>query len=128
VKSKLTEAEWQIMNTLWDHYPATARDVLERLPNEVDWAYTTLKTLLSRMVSKGLVSERKRGNTSIYEPDISRTKARWQAVSSVMDQAFEGAVEPMLHFLLAENKLSQKERRELARMLDSDTEGTKEPK
>ena len=54
---KLTQAEWQVMNALWERYPATARDIAERLPASVKWAYTTIKTLLTRLLEKGAVSE-----------------------------------------------------------------------
>ena len=57
---KLTESEWQIMNALWQGHPATAREVAERLPNEVSWAYTTIKTMLTRLAAKNAVSEEKR--------------------------------------------------------------------
>ena len=46
---KLTEAEWQIMNALWQKHPATARNIMERLDRRVNWAYTTVKTLLTRL-------------------------------------------------------------------------------
>ena len=65
---KLTETEWQIMNVLWERYPTTARGIAERLPAEVEWAYTTIKTLLARLVEKGALKENKKGNTSLYEP------------------------------------------------------------
>jgi BlaI family penicillinase repressor len=68
---KLSEAEWQIMNALWKRSPATARDLIEYLPKDTNWAYTTIKTMLSRLLSKHAVSERKRGNTSVYEPLLS---------------------------------------------------------
>jgi len=61
---KLTEAEWQIMNALWKQYPATAREVIERIPVETGWADTTVKTMLSRLVAKKVVAEVKRSNTS----------------------------------------------------------------
>ena len=73
---KLSESEWQIMNALWSGHPATARDLAERFPDEVTWAYTTIKTMLSRLVAKGAVAESKRGNTSVYEPLVSRRRAR----------------------------------------------------
>ncbi|MDA2930716.1 BlaI/MecI/CopY family transcriptional regulator, partial [Acidobacteria bacterium AH-259-O06] len=34
-------------------YPASARDVLEALEGEKSWAYTTVKTILNRLVEKG---------------------------------------------------------------------------
>ena len=99
---KLTEAEWLVMNALWDKYPATARDIAERLPAEVNWAYTTIKTMLSRLVEKKAVRESKQGNRSVYEPRLSRRKAQIRAVRSLADVAFDGAFGPLMHFLVEE--------------------------
>lgn len=117
---RLTEPEWLIMKALWEDHPATAREVAERLPDEVAWAYTTLKTMLARLATKGAVAESKRGNTSVYEPLVSRRKARRSALSSLLNQAFDGAVAPMLHFLVNERKLSDRQRRELIRVLEEE--------
>jgi BlaI family penicillinase repressor len=117
---KLTESEWQIMNALWERHPATARELSERLPEGVNWAYTTIKTMLTRLVAKEAVSERKRANTSVYEPLVSRDRARHSAVRSLLDQAFDGAVEPMLDFLADDRKLSEKQRRQLLRLLQEE--------
>ena len=102
---KLTEAEWLIMNALWDEHPATARDIAARLPAEVNWAYTTIKTMLTRLVEKKVVTERKRGNTSVYEPVLSRQRAQRSALRTLADVAFDGAFGPLMHFLAEEEKL-----------------------
>ena len=117
---KLTESEWQIMNALWERHPATARELSERLPEEVNWAYTTIKTMLTRLAAKKAVSERKRANTSVYEPLVSQDNARRSAVHSLLDQAFDGAVEPMLDFLADDRKLTEKQRRQLLRLLQEE--------
>ena len=117
---KLTEMEWQIMNALWSRYPATARDLTEYLPEDNQWAYTTIKTMLTRLVAKNAVSERKRGNTSVYEPLVSRKKARSSALRSLLNQAFDGSVEPLMHFLVEDKKLSEKERKTLAEILQNE--------
>ncbi len=119
---KLTEAEWQIMNALWQEHPATARQIMDRLPVGVKWAYTTIKTMLTRLVEKNAVSEAKQGNTSLYEPLVSQQKARLSAFRSLLDQAFDGAVGPLVHFLAEEKQLSAKERKELRRILESEAE------
>jgi len=121
---KLSDAEWQIMNALWAGHPATARQVAGRLPSGVTWAYTTIKTMLTRLVEKKAVSERKQGNTSIYEPLLSRQKARRRALRMLADQAFDGAFGPLMHFLLEDQKLPAKQRQELLRTLSRD-EGKK---
>lgn len=117
---RLTAAEWQIMNALWKRYPATAREIAENLAGETQWAYTTIKTLLARLAAKNAVSEQKRGNTSVYEPLVSLKKARRTALRTFLNQAFDGAVEPLLNFLVEERKLTDKQRGELAKILQNE--------
>jgi BlaI family penicillinase repressor len=119
---KLTEAEWQIMNALWQKHPATAREIMARLGGRVNWAYTTIKTMLTRLAEKDAVSEVKEGNTSVYEPLVSQQKARLSAFRSLLDQAFDGAVGPLVHFLAEEKQLTAKEKKELREILESEAE------
>ena len=119
---KLTEAEWQIMNALWQKHPATAREIMDRLPAGVNWAYTTIKTLLTRLLEKKAVSEIKQGNTSVYDPLVSQQKARLNAFRSLLDQAFDGAIGPLVHFLAEEKQLTAQEKEELARILESEAQ------
>ncbi|HPG41259.1 MAG TPA: BlaI/MecI/CopY family transcriptional regulator [bacterium] len=116
---KLSDAEWQIMNALWKKHPATARELMEQMPADNDWAYTTVKTMLTRLISKDAVSEHKRGNTSVYEPLVSQQKARSSALKSLFEKALDGALEPVMHYLVEERKLSEKERRKLIQILEA---------
>ena len=122
---KLTRAEWQLMNALWQKHPATAREISENLPGGTDWAYTTVKTMLSRLAAKGAVSERKEGNAAVYEPLITSRKARLVALKSLAEEAFDGAFGALVHFLLEEEKLSPAERKKLAKLLDDAAKGDK---
>ena len=114
---KLTEAEWQIMNALWENWPATARQIADRLPNNINWAYTTIKTMLTRLADKKAVKETKNGNVGYYEPILSRQNAQRTALKSLANQAFDGAFGPLMHFLLEDEKLSAKQRAELLQVL-----------
>ena len=125
---KLTNAEWQIMNALWKKHPATAREVMDRLPPGVKWAYTTIKTMLTRLAEKQAVHETKQGNISLYDPLLSQRKARSSAFRSLLDQAFDGAMGPLVHFLAEERQLTPKQRRELVRLLQEESKGKGETK
>ena len=114
---KLTEAEWQIMNTLWEDWPATGRQIADRLPENVNWAYTTIKTMLTRLADKQAVKETKKGSIGIYEPILTRQNARRNALKSLANQAFDGAFGPLMHFLLEDQNLSAKQRQELLQAL-----------
>jgi len=115
---KLTETEWQIMNCLWERHPATARGIAERLPERIKWAYTTIRTLLARLAQKGAVREYKEGNTSLYEPLLTRDNARRSALKTLVNQAFDGAFGPLLHFLVNDQSLSPQQRKELTQALE----------
>ena len=117
---KLTDAEWQLMNALWKKHPATARQIETQLPGEVNWAYTTIKTMLSRLVGKRAINERKQGKTSVYEPVITQDKAQRSAFRSLVDQVFEGAMGPLVHCLVEEKQLSAGQRRTLIKILEQE--------
>lgn len=114
---KFSDAEWQIMNALWKRHPATAREIIDQIPGEVRWAYTTVKTMLTRLAAKGAVSEQKRGRISVYEPCMEQDQARKKAVRHLFDKVLDGAAAPLMHFLIEERKISEKEREALIRML-----------
>ena len=105
------------MNVLWEHHPASAREILNELEDETGWAYTTVKTLLARLVEKRLAVAEMRGNTSFYEPAISRHRARRSALRSLIDRAFDGTFGTLIHHLVDVEKLSAADRRELRRLL-----------
>ena len=115
---KLTEPEWQLMNALWKRYPATARDIIEFMSGETTWAYTTVKTMLTRLVKKGAIAESKRGSISVYEPLMTQKAARKNAIKNLFDKVLGGTFEPVMHYLIEENQISARERRQLIKMLE----------
>lgn len=120
---KLTNSEWQLMNSLWERHPATARGIAERLPEDIKWAYTTIRTLLARLVAKGAVHEYKEGNTSLYEPILTRENARHSALKTLVNQAFDGAYGPLMHFLVNDRRLTRAQREALSEILEDQSDG-----
>ena len=116
---KLTEPEWLVMNGLWDKHPATVKDIVAQLSGKASWAYTTVKTMLDRLTDKKAVRKKKQGITGFYEPILTRQQARRAALRIVLDHAFDGAFGPMMHFLVDDEKLSDKQRQELIDILAS---------
>jgi BlaI family transcriptional regulator, penicillinase repressor len=114
---KLSDAEWQIMNALWKKNPATTREIIDAMDDGGRWAYTTVKTMLTRLAAKRAVAETKRGNTGYYVPLVDQRNARRSALRTVFDRVLDGTAAPLMSFLLEERKLSRKEREELIRML-----------
>jgi BlaI family penicillinase repressor len=120
---RLSDAEWTVMQAVWNRAPASARDVLDEVGEETGWAYTTVKTLLTRLVEKGALSEDRQANVNIYEPRITRNEARGSALRSLLDRAFDGTFGSLFQHLITEERLSSRDVETLERMLqeiDSD--------
>ena len=105
------------MRALWAEAPATARDVLDRVAGEVDWAYTTVKTVLTRLQDKQAVASERRGKTDWFRPLVSKEKATRTAFRSLLDRAFDGTIGGLLHHLAKDEKLNKRDREELRRTL-----------
>ncbi|MBL9148994.1 MAG: BlaI/MecI/CopY family transcriptional regulator [Phycisphaerae bacterium] len=121
---RLSDAEWTVMTAVWavaaEQDVVTARDVHARIGDSAEWAYTTVRTLLARLVEKGALTESKRGNQCTYVARISREDARSTAVRSLVERAFEGTLGSLLQHLVAKERLSKRDRAKLLELLDAD--------
>ncbi|HUR27975.1 MAG TPA: BlaI/MecI/CopY family transcriptional regulator [Planctomycetota bacterium] len=108
-----SDAEWKVLNVLWRKNPANARELLLLLREE-GWAYTTLKTMLTRMEAKGFVRTQMRGNTCFYKPATLQRAMQRDAVRTLIERVFEGAAGPLLAHLAEDEQLSAAERKKLA--------------
>ena len=113
----LSGAEWKVMDALWEGAPASWREVVERLRGRTGWAYTTVQTLLSRLVEKGAARQRKGEAGNLYEAAFTRAVARRSAVRTLLDRAFDGAFGNLLHHLAEEEPLSPADRERLQAMV-----------
>ncbi|MCC6509563.1 MAG: BlaI/MecI/CopY family transcriptional regulator, partial [Pirellulaceae bacterium] len=48
--AELTRAEWTLMQALWQQGRASATELQKLLDTQQGWAYSTVKTMLDRMV------------------------------------------------------------------------------
>lgn len=67
---RLGALEAQVMDALWDHGPATVREVIEHLPS--DPAYTTIATVLANLDRKHLITITRRNRSTWYAARMSR--------------------------------------------------------
>ena len=124
---RLSELEWEILKPLWDNGPMAARDIYERVSEEHDWAYKTVKTMLARLVKKGALVYDQIGNSYLYRPAFDREEMTGAATRSFVRRVFDGALNPFVaHFAEhASPEELQAIRAELARIEEERTRGSK---
>lgn len=105
--STITEAELTILKALWDDGPATVRELLERLGN--DWAYTTVQTLVGRLVDKGHVRADRRDLAHVFVATTARDELAVRQVTEVASSLLDGAVAPLVLRLVEQGRFSAEE-------------------
>ena len=105
----LSEVQVAIMNVAWDQGEATVSEVWKELSRGRRVARNTVQTLMVRLEEKGWLRHRVEGNTFFYRPTVERSRALRQMVKRLVDTAFAGSVEGLVHALLDGRGVSREE-------------------
>ena len=124
---KISDAEWQVMNVLWDEAPAASGEIVERLADSSDWQPKTIKTLLGRLVKKGFVTYDEDGPRYLYRPAIRRSEVIRHESRSFLDRVFRGDGASLLTHFAKEVELTDDEASALRRLLEASTEDSSSP-
>ena len=106
---ELTGSEWAIIKAVWDDEPCTAPAIQEKLFAETRWTYSTARTLMDRMVVKGLLRAEKPGKMTSYRSAVTREQAQRGELLYTLKHAFNGALTPMVQCLLDSQDLNDEE-------------------
>jgi predicted transcriptional regulator len=87
------------LKTLWVLEEGNVSDVRRVVSASRPLAYTTIMTVLDRLVRKGIIERRKVGRAFVYAPRASRDAMRRIAVRELVDGFFDGSEEQLLAFL-----------------------------
>ena len=114
---KISPAEWEVLNVLWDQAPASAAGIFAALESGKNWHPKTVNTFLTRLVEKKIVRVRREGRSNVYAPAKSREQCIRAEGESFLRRVFRGASGPMLLHFVERADLSAEEIRELERLL-----------
>jgi BlaI family penicillinase repressor len=114
---QLTEGEWAIMRALWDCQPCAAPTVQEALQKTRNWSYSTVRTIMDRMVAKGLLTAEKIRNLTLYRAVVTPGQAQHAEVVGALQRAFNGATAPMVQCLLDADDISVEELAQLEKLI-----------
>ena len=121
----LTQAEWRIIRTVWNHEPCVAPTVQEKLFKQTRWSNSTVRTMMDRMVAKGLLSAERAKNATFYRAAITRQQAQRSELLYALKLAFNGALTPMVQCLIEARDLSLSDLQELEKLIKARKKGAK---
>ena len=113
---KITGSELEVMKLLWhaeDALPVT--EIREKLQRSKGWEPATIKTLISRLVSKGVVRQEKR-NVYFYSPIITEKEYSAWATGDLITRLYNGKAKALVAALVSSDGLTQADLDELRQM------------
>ena len=105
----IAEAEWIIMKVVWENEACAAGTVQEILEESKGWTYGTIKSTMDRMVEKGFLKVERIRYLQLFRSCISEVEAKRIEFRKMLRRAFDGALTPMMQFLIENDELSEQE-------------------
>ena len=105
----LTNAEWNVMECLWERSPRTAMEAVHHLKKSVGWAKSTTLTMLRRMTEKGLINCEDDGRAKHYSPAVERGFAASRETQDFLNRVYKGSVSIMMSAMTSRDELSKEE-------------------
>jgi predicted transcriptional regulator len=117
----LTTQELEIMKVIWPLGQATVREVYAALRERRTIAYTTVQTMMNILETKGHLRKQPGNKAHIYAPVRPQQAVVRTMVRDFVNRVFDGSARPLLVHLLKEKGLTERERRELQRLLEEES-------
>ena len=116
---KLTNAEEEIMQILWNLKAGFVKDVIDRMPDPKP-PYNTVSTVIRVLEKKQFISHKQYGNTYEYFPIVSKNEYAGVHFSDILSNYFSNSFPKMAAFFARENNLSMKELEEIIRLTEQE--------
>ena len=115
---RIGEGELVVMEALWADSPLTASEVAERIPPERGWSDRTVKTMLARLLAKGVLAHEEDARRYLYRPLVERADYVQAESQGLLDRLFEGQLTPLISHFAQYRKLKPEELAKLKRLID----------
>jgi BlaI family penicillinase repressor len=123
VKVGLTDAEWQIIQLLWEHAPLTISQIEKTLKDKTGWSKHTVISLLKRMMSKGTVRAEDDGRVKLFWPVPGKEDVYAEETQSFLKRLYNGKIGLMLSAMVDKEDLADSEIDELMEILQKSKGG-----
>lgn len=115
---QISDAEWRVMHEIWVAEPVTSSRIHDRLREKTNWSAGTIKTLLHRLVEKGILEFQRKGNRYLYRSKFTEAQCVQQVSDQLLHTVFQGQPMPMLEYLVHTARLSGTEISSLRELLN----------
>jgi BlaI family penicillinase repressor len=115
----ISESEWEIMKILWNNKNITLKQITNSLKH-THWSYTTIRTLVNRLLEKGIIDADKTSASAFkYFPIALESECKQFEMKNFLSRVFNGSASMMITALVKDGNLSKKEIENLKSIIEN---------
>ena len=115
----LPDAELSVLQALWDHGPATIRQLTDAIyPQGTDAHYSTVQKLLDRLEAKGCITRNRTSWAHTFQAVLGRNELIGHRLEAMAEKLCGGSLTPILTNLVRSKRLTARERREIRKLME----------
>lgn len=106
-ENTISDSEWEVMRIVWTLNSAYTNQIIQSLQAKTDWTESTIKTLIRRLVQKGLLATKKDGRRFIYTATVNQTQMMFEAAQELLSRMCDMHKGEVILKLLADSPISR---------------------
>ncbi|MGL4738047.1 MAG: BlaI/MecI/CopY family transcriptional regulator [Cellulosilyticaceae bacterium] len=114
----ITEAEWFVMDVLWENAPLTTKEIVEQLADERKWSRNTVRTLLVRLMEKELIDADKSTTNFKYFPLVEKQDCQMNQTKKLINRIYDGSLGMLVRNFVSQKELTAEEQEELLQIIN----------
>src|SRR5579872_3030747 len=121
IDASISDAEWRVMEAVWSLGESPAAAIIQELAKSTAWNHRTIRTLLGRLVEKGVLEKQGQGAGSVYRAMVPRRARVRSEGRSFLNRMFQGDTASLLLHFAKEAKLGPEKLAQLRELLDDES-------
>lgn len=118
IDSNITDSEWEVMRVVWAQNKTTSKDIRDIIENKKNWKPGTTKTLIRKLVDKGVLNTEKDGNKYIYSTNLKESDFLKSTLEQIFDNICNKDVGKIIVDLISKSTLNYLDIEELEKVLE----------
>ncbi len=119
MKYQASESEMEVLKVVWGQEKATSKSIIEALSPSQDWSSTTIKTMLSRLVQKGILKVETQGRRFTYIATINESDVMYQRVDTLAESVCPTNIGSIITYLIENYDLSLEDESKINQAMNS---------
>lgn len=114
----ISDSEIEVMKIIWEKHPITSDEIINDLSDKTNWNPQTIKTFISRLAKKKVITYDKSGRNYLYYPIVTKKEFLNVENKTFLKKLYDGAIDKLVFNFIDQEELSEDDITKLQKILE----------